>query len=218
VQEGPPLEEVAFIRDEMANMVWAIERRIQLPTGMTRPGAEAARELLELLQKPVREELARLQPRRAELEKIPEADRTQAQRDELAAVVARLAQLLPPEARAAIRYRLMNTVPEQWIPFIPVHIDGSVREIQLQRAALPRIFPGAPNPPEKVRPRTSLLRHGMPRAYYVHEEEVPRGGAVLSQSYQRTRWIGGKVFTWFGARKQTGRGEGASGLAFDQIV
>lgn len=112
----------------------------------------------------------------------------------------------------------MNTVPEHWIPFIPVHVAGSSRETQLQRAALPRILSGDANPPEKIRPRTSLLRHGLPHTYFVHEEEVPRAGVVVSQAYQRTRWIGGKVFTWFGARKQTGRGEGWSGLAFDQIV
>ncbi|HEV7242535.1 MAG TPA: hypothetical protein VGQ36_25115 [Thermoanaerobaculia bacterium] len=217
VQEGAPLEEVAFLRDEMANMVWAIERRITLPTGFTKPGAEAARELRGFLEKPLREEVEKLQARKAEIEKIAEAVRSPAEVDELAAIDLRLAQILPPEARAPIRYQVMSTVPEQWIPFIPVHRDGSAREIQLQRAALPRLMAGDPNPPEKVRPRTQLLRHRLPQAYFVHEEEVPRAGVVVSQSYQRTRWIGGKVFTWLGARKQTGRGEGSSGLAFDQI-
>ena len=122
------------------------------------------------------------------------------------------------QPKAPIKYQVMNQVPEQWIPFISVHVDGSIRETQLQRAALPRILEGDPNQPEKIRPRTMLLRHNLPKAYYVHEEEVPRAGAIVSQSYQRTRWIGGKVFTWFGARKQTGRGEGTSGLAFDRLV
>jgi hypothetical protein len=34
----------------------------------------------------------------------------------------------------------MKTVPEQWIPFIPVHIPNSTRETQLRRAALLRIL------------------------------------------------------------------------------
>ena len=63
-----------------------------------------------------------------------------------------------------------------------------------------------------------MLRHNLPRAYFIHEEEVPRAGALLSQAYQRTRWVGGSVFTWFSARKQTGRGEGYSGLRFDGLV
>jgi hypothetical protein len=218
VQEGPPVEEVALIRDEMANMVWGIERRVPLASGISRPGTEAARELLDFLQKPLLDEIARLQARRAELEAIPEADRSGTEVAELATIATRLAQLLPPDPKAPIRYQVMNTVPEHWIPFIPVHVDGSAREIQLQRAAMLRILTGDPNPPEKIRPRTSLLRHGLPGTYFINEEEVPRAGAVVSQSYQRTRWLGGKVFTWFGARKQTGRGEGSSGLAFDRIV
>jgi hypothetical protein len=62
------------------------------------------------------------------------------------------------------------------------------------------------------------LRTNLPRKYLIHEEEVPRAGAVVSQSYQRTRWVGGRVVTWLGARKQTGRGEGSSGLRFDCVV
>ncbi len=44
VQESRPLEEVALIRDEMANMVWGIERIIPLPTGWGKSGPEAALE------------------------------------------------------------------------------------------------------------------------------------------------------------------------------
>jgi hypothetical protein len=94
----------------------------------------------------------------------------------------------PPEPVAPIRYQVTNTVPEEWIPFIAVHVEGSVREVQLQRAALPRILPNTA--PEKIRPRTSLLHQNLPRAYYIHEEEVPRAGAVVAQSYQRTLgWV-----------------------------
>jgi hypothetical protein len=180
VSQSAAIEEVMLIRDELANLVWAIENRIPLPTGAPRPGSEAAREYLQYLQRLAGEPPA------------------------------------PPAPAAPIRYRVMNTVPEQWIPFIPVHVEGSVREIQLQRAALPRILPNTPV--EKIRPRTTLLRHNLPGKYFIHEEEVPRAGAVVRQSYQRTRWLHGKVFTWFGARKGTGRGEGSSGLRFDYLA
>ena len=36
VQDGPPFEEVLFLRDEMANMVWAVERSVQGPSGAAR--------------------------------------------------------------------------------------------------------------------------------------------------------------------------------------
>jgi hypothetical protein len=120
-----------------------------------------------------------------------------------------------------VRYELMNTVPENWIPFIPVHRDGEIRSIQLQRAAMLRILLGDDRlPPRKVEPRTALLREGLAQheRYFVHEEEVPRAGVVVRQSYQRTRWRDGAAWVWIGVRKQTGRGEGHSGLAFDRAL
>jgi hypothetical protein len=103
-----------------------------------------------------------------------------------------------------------------------MHVPGSNREIQLQRGAMPRILEGDPNPPVRVRPRTSLLRVGLdatpPAPYYVHEEEVPRAGARVSHAYQRTRWRDGRAVVWLAAHKTVGRGEGSSGLAFDLIV
>ncbi|WP_437291494.1 hypothetical protein [Sorangium sp. So ce406] len=190
VHEGKPLEEVALVRDEMANMVWGIEQRIPLATGEGKPGAEAAAETLSYHRRLLGELLAGSPP--------------------------------APASVAPIRYELMNTVPEHWIPFVPVRVPGSSREVQLQRAAMPRVLEGDPERPVRVRPRTGLLREGLdaspPSPYFVHEEEVPRAGVRVSRSFQRTRWLGGKVLVWLGARKQTGRGESSSGLAFDRIV
>ncbi len=128
----------------------------------------------------------------------------------------------PPPMAAAVRYQAMNSVPENWIPFIPVHLPNNNREIQLQRAAMPRLLAGDTNPPQKVQPLTALLRQGLDlttaQQYFVHEEEVPRAGTRLSQYYSRARWTQGEVYTWLRARKQTGRGEATSGLAFDRLV
>lgn len=192
IQESPPVEEVFLIRDEMANMVWGIEQRVRLPDGTLKPGREAALELAN------------------HLGRIVEAEGAGQPEDAQAA------------AKAPIRYRIMSGVPENWIPFIPVHQPGSTREIQLQRAAMPRIIDGDTQDPEKIRPRTQLLRQGLdqsePRAYFLYEEEVPRAGTRIYKSFQRTRWYGGRVFNWWGIHKQTGRGEGSSGLAFDRLV
>ena len=128
----------------------------------------------------------------------------------------------PPPAAAPVRYRVMTSVPEHWIPFIPVHVEGGVREIQLQRAALPRTLTGDPDPPAKVRPRTVLMREGLdgdpPSAYLVHEQEATRAGVRLTQTYARTRWRDGRIVLWLGMRKQTGRGPSSSGLAFDRLI
>ncbi|WP_323026800.1 hypothetical protein [Gelidibacter japonicus] len=194
ILEGKPLEEVLFIRDEVANMVWAIEKKIPLPTGSGKHGGEAAFELHKFYQKILNKEIG-------DGIVIP---------DDI-------------EFKANIRYQIMNTVPENWIPFIPVHVDGSSREVQLQRASMPRILENdAPGNAQKIKPRTQLVREGLEKdpveAYFIHEEEIPRAGIRAYQTFQRTRWYDGKVVNWFGARKQTGRGEGHSGLAFDQII
>ena len=103
-----------------------------------------------------------------------------------------------------------------------MHHEGDNREIQLQRAVLPRILEGDTASPRKVRPRTTLIRTGLDeraaQAYFVHEEEVPRAGVLVTQGFQRTRWRDGRAWVWQGVRKQTGRGESSSGLAFDRIV
>jgi hypothetical protein len=120
---------------------------------------------------------------------------------------------------ATIEYRLGSGVSENWLPFIPVHEPGSNREIRLQRAAMPRLIPNTPTP---VEPRGAILRTGLDatpaKPYFVHEEEVPRAGIIVSRAYQRARWWNGKIYTWLGRRKQTGRGQGSSGLELDQIV
>lgn len=186
IQNAEDKESILFIRDEMANMVWGIEQKVQLPTGQFKPGSEAATEKQQYFERL----LGKVDPN------IPFA--------------------------APIRYQVMNSVPEHWIPFIPVHRPGNNRQVQLQRAAMPRIIEGNTETPVKVRPRTRLLREGldqdMPEAYFLHEEEVPRAGVQVVEAYQRTRWYGGKVVNWLGVRKVNGRGEGSSGLAFDQLV
>lgn len=120
---------------------------------------------------------------------------------------------------AVFEYILGNSVPENWIPFIPVHLnDGLNRAIQFQRAAMPRTFKNTNNP---VRPTTTLLQIGIGtgkvKPYFINEEEIPKAGAKVMSTYQRTRWYNGKVVNWYGNRKTLGRGEGSSGLQFDQL-
>jgi hypothetical protein len=195
--ESAPLEEVLLIRDESANMVWGIEKAVWLPDGSARPGTEVATETRAFLER------------------------------ELGAGLP----VLNVTYHASIRYRAMNSVPENWIPFIPAHVTGSSREVQLQRAAMPRFFEGnldpdtlsdLPREQRLVAPQTGLLREGLeavqPTSYFIHEEEVPRSGVRITLTFQRARWKNGRVVLWLGLRKEAGRGEASSGLAFDEIV
>jgi hypothetical protein len=114
----------------------------------------------------------------------------------------------------------MTSALEHWIPFVPMHVPGDNREIQLQRAALSRLIEVDTAPVERVRPRTTPLRERLAEPagpYFIHEEEVPRSGTRVSVSFQRTRWRDGPVIIWLAARRAAGRGEGWSGLAFDRL-
>jgi len=192
IQQSMPFDSVHLVRDEMANMVWGIETVIPLPSGDSKSGRSAGFDLKKFYNRLVKQNLPE-EP--VEVEDL--------------------------ENKANIRYQLMSQVPENWIPFIPVHIENNHREIQLRRAAMPRIIKDDPNLPKKIRPRSDLLRFGIdkeiPHTYDLHEEEVPRSSVQVSQSFQRTRWYDGQVFNWFGVRKQIGRGEKSSNLGFDRI-
>ncbi|MVM29220.1 hypothetical protein GO755_04185 [Spirosoma sp. HMF4905] len=167
-QESQPLEKVNFIRDEMANSVWAIESVIPSPLDRGINGFESA----------LAAQNASLSP---------------------------AAALLPTEAK--IRYLLGTSVPYNWIPFIPVHVAGSDRDIQLQRARMPD---------QAATFKGKIL--DQPAPYFVNEEEVPRSGKLITRTYQRTRTTDGRVVLWVGRKTTAGKGEGSSGLAFDQLL
>lgn len=197
IQESESVEEVIFLRDEMSNLVWAVENKINNLLGMGMDGHKAASELLTYLQS---------------LNETTPID---------------LAE------NAVLKYLLGNTVPENWIPFMAIHLSGQNRAVQLQRASMPRQLNGANMP---VRPRNQLLRYGFEdqpgsalapyinpssneqqQAYFIHEEEIPRAGIIVKGTFQRSRWYGGKIVQWYGYKKQFGKGEGGSGLVFDRV-
>lgn len=120
---------------------------------------------------------------------------------------------------AELNFHIMNTVPENWIPFIPFSNNQSNRQIVLKRATLLRVVDGKYATEEPVRPRSILLSEGLnqstPQGYEINEEEILRSGVTITTYYQRTRWYNGKIFTWLGRRRTVGKGEGSSNLKYD---
>lgn len=197
LMESEALEEVSYVRDEMANLVWAIESRIDNGLGEGVDGYQLANQL--------EAKLISLKP-------VLETPATGYVGDDV-----------------RLSYKLGNTVPENWIPFIPVHTDDNLRSIKLQRAAMPRYTPEYEQ--HLIRPRTNFLRKGIDEndalladtegaivKYFIHEEEVPREGVVLSKTIQRTRWFDGRTYVWQSTKKKIGRGEANSSLQFDRIL
>jgi hypothetical protein len=147
------------------------------------------------------------------------------ERAEEASLQAARQQLDGPPVDAALVYRLATTVPEQWIPFVPVPVEpggeGTNPVIRLERRTLLRTEPDGRH--RRLHPRGILLRTDPAQPpdneppLRIEEEEVPREGAIVERSFQYARWLDGRSLLWLGRRKHTGRGEGSSGLSFDTI-
>jgi hypothetical protein len=166
---GPAIEEVRFVRDEMANYAWAVERMVQSVAGNRQDRYE----------------------------------RYQEQRASEAAGPA-------PPAPFPLRYQIMTEVPDHWHPLLPVQLQPNGRAVGLRRGALLR-----ENLTLQPEPKGRLLAELGDRL--LHEEELPREGKTVRRQHQVTRWIGGETYLWIGRRKLTGKGEGSSGLRFDDV-
>ena len=47
---------------------------------------------------------------------------------------------------------------------------------------------------------------------------MPRDGVRLTRQRRMARWTDGSTWVWTSFRNDVGRGEGSSGLEFDQVV
>jgi hypothetical protein len=176
--ESPAREEVLFMRDEMANMAWAIER---------------------VIESPIEQPLERSDPR---------ADG----RPNTSTPPVPAPPPPPPRADGVPYFDLSSDVPEHWVPLLPVQIPGTTGAVQtrLKRGAVL-----VPDGSRRVRIALgNILATGS--ELLLRDEEVPREGVRVTRQYEMARWVGGTSFVWAGRKKQVGRGEGASGLAFDR--
>jgi hypothetical protein len=221
--EGPPLEHVLMMRDEMANIAWAIEKKVQGTSGepldrrfeSTRlsttqtlrvalgatppPGAP----LHYTLQTPVAAHWIPFLPVKRE-GATPLNWSIQLQRGVVVqhyqVDATRLAE--PRNADyAAVIQRLRQTPfvepkPEQaGLQGFMFHPRGEI--LRLTPANAPSLF------------STDFLR--------LEDEEVPRDGVELRRAFNYARDASGRALLWIGRSKTTGRGEGASGLRFDRV-
>jgi hypothetical protein len=164
---GDVVEEVRFLRDEMANFVWGVEQI------------------------------------------VTDADGTR--RDLVDEYVRAAATPTPIPPNADVAYRLMTEVPDHWVPFIPVHLPGSSRQVGLIEAVLPR--PNSWGALEISSPRSSVLQEL--RGRVIPEEEIPSAGVVVRRRWFLARSDDGGRHAWAARSVTVGRGEGASGLRFD---
>lgn len=154
VMQGPELEDVLIARDEMANMAWAVERRVRGPLGT-----------------PVE---------RREVEHARERRSNQA-----------------PSTESALHYRLSTTVPDCWLPLVP--ITGGLLDLQGLNGPQGQLLADAPR-------------------FQLDTAELPRTGRRVTAHARRARAADGSVWTWWGWQVRPGRGESSSGLRHDELT
>jgi len=165
--ESRPVEEVLFLRDEMANLAWGVERVIE-----------------SAIERPLN---------RFEQQRYPPRPQVEQSQDKLI-------------------YRLATSVPDNWVPLIPVQSSTGLR---LRRGAV--LKPDGLAKPVVAHGRVLNPEPPHPNGLQIYEEEIPREGIRVTRNYQLTRWHDGSTHLWIGRRKAVGRGEGSSGLKFDSV-
>lgn len=109
------------------------------------------------------------------------------------------------------QFRLASPVPTNWIPYLPFHIDES--NIELRRAVMMRNETNTA--PEDIHPLSLLAQKDL---LSIREEAIPRAGVRVQLTRQRVRWTDGRTYIWLGRKVLAGKGEGSSGLTFDQLL
>jgi hypothetical protein len=121
----------------------------------------------------------------------------------------------PPRQRTpggpAVEYLVGTTVPDNWIPLVPVSTPN--RPFLFRRGLMQR--PTAAGALVDVPARGRVLEPHHP--FYLADEAVPREGVRVTRYARRARAEDGSTFTWYARRRRPGRGQSASGLAFDLV-
>ena len=220
VQEGAVLEHTLLVRDEMANLAWAIEKTVQGASGepldrdMEAKGLAfsqqisfpaqadaqlAAPQLIYRLATPVPANWTPLLPvRKSPLDLSLDIQLARAGMKRFYPAPATLA------ARDDDYDKFLANLDAQTDFITPLAIaeDAHIKAYTFYpRGWLLRRDPNQPMPDTD----TLLLE----------EEEVPRIGASLKRKFQYARSSDGRSWLWIGRSKLAGRGEAASGLRFD---
>jgi hypothetical protein len=111
------------------------------------------------------------------------------------------------------KFRLASPVPTNWIPYLPFHIDDTNANIELRRAVMMRNETNTA--PEDIDPLSTLAQRDL---LTIREEAIPRAGVRVQLTKQRVRWTDGQTYIWLGRKVLAGKGEGSSGLTFDQLL
>lgn len=189
VEESEPIEEVQFLRDEMANMLWAVETVINDGCGKTLDGDSFAADVYS--------ELEELTPKHDNYEEV-ETDYAYLFQNTVPLnwIPFSPVKLNPEEENAIREIRFQRSTMPLFIKdrFVPIRPNTSLM-------------------------RTGISDDDKVTAHkFINEEEIIGVGTRVLISNQRTRWFKGKTYNWIGAKKEISRTQANSGLTFDELV
>lgn len=188
-EESKPLEEVQFLRDEMANMVWGVELTINDGCGSTLDGDEYATKIS------------------AEIEEMIPKYNVQENED--------IDYTYLFQNNAPLNWIPFSPVK---MPEGTSHGDREIR-LQRSTMPLYLKDGFIPIRPNTYLMRYGIDEDDTIYQYqFINEEEILAVGTKIQLSYQRTRWFNGKIFNWLGAKKEVSQTQANSGLSFDELI
>jgi hypothetical protein len=112
-------------------------------------------------------------------------------------------------------WRLMTTVPDNWIPLLPTRGRAATDDYLLVQASMLHYDRSATGAVTAVRvlPAGVALRAGGS----LPEREIPREGVTLTRTRRLARWVDGSRVHWTSRARSIGHGEATSGLGYDGI-
>ncbi|HOY06572.1 MAG TPA: hypothetical protein PLO67_14290 [Saprospiraceae bacterium] len=186
--QSEALEEIKFIRDEMANMVWAVEQTVSDGIGGTLEGSSSAKGLEEWLRS---------------LSGTPDATPL----PDLGVpgdYAYTIGNTVPPHWIPFIPFRPVENKPDMMLrrAAMPRIFDGAESATRIR----PRTSLIRNNAPT-----------GESRRLDIQEEEIPATGITLKTYWRRARWLDGTTVTWLAREKRLGKTTETSGLQFDVL-
>lgn len=221
--DGPPLEHVMLVRDEMANLAWAIEKRVPGTSGesldRTREAAQLAFRqqftleaddplLIYRLATPVPANWIPLLPTR--------------QGAQLADPLVIQLQRAGMRRFYSVEQALFDADPDyqQFIDKLKAlaqdAVDPFIANLGEQNGIV--IFEFSARGTLLRNDPTLPINDAANEQMLIEEEEVPRAGVALKRAFQYARTPDGRAYLWIGRNKTVGRGEGSSGLRYDSAA
>ncbi|MDL2308326.1 hypothetical protein LJC53_01945 [Bacteroidales bacterium OttesenSCG-928-C03] len=228
-EESKPIEEVQFLRDEMANMLWGVETIINDGCDGTLDGKELSDAVLDVVDAQKKEmvdhedeyDYSFLVQNRVPINWIPFIPQQ---------IEGEIREICFRRGRMPIYYNgdyrpvrpsteLLKYAKTHLRKPLRSHSSGYIpvkRKAGAPQISILQLFPGSNMLEYDKRKDNADTTKLIPR--FIHEEEINGYGIKLITTAQRTRWFLGESFTWLGAKKVVSQYQANSGLMFDELI